>query len=130
MNDVIVAFVDHLLVPIIITVIVPFLISLIRQRIAQLENDKARSLLDGALDELQCAVSTAVSAVSQTYVDSLKKEKKFSVDSQKEAFRQAYQKSISLLSTETLDYLKTKFSDEDFEELVGSYIESVIYRNK
>lgn len=130
MNDVIIAFVDHLLVPIIITVIVPFIISLIRQKIAQLENDKARSLLDGALSELQGAVSVAVSAVSQTYVDALKKEKKFSAESQKEAFRQAYQKSISLLSTETLDYLKTKFSDEDFEELIGSYIESIIYRNK
>ena len=130
MNDVIISLVDHLLVPIIITVIVPFLISLIRQRVAQLENDKARSLFDGALDELQCAVSTAVSAVSQTYVDALKKEKKFSAESQKEAFRQAYQKSISLLSTETLNYLKTKFSDEDFEELIGSYIESIIYRNK
>ena len=130
MNDVIIAFVDHLLVPIIITVIVPFIISLIRQKIAQLENDKARSLLDGALSELQGAVSIAVSAVSQTYVDALKKEKKFSAESQKEAFRQAYQKSISLLSTETLDYLKTKFSDEDFEELIGSYIESIIYANK
>ena len=130
MNDVIIAFVDHLLVPIIITVIVPFIISLIRQKIAQLENEKARSLLDGALYELQGAVSVAVSAVSQTYVDALKKEKKFSAESQKEAFRQAYQKSISLLSTETLDYLKTKFSDEDFEELIGSYIESIIYANK
>ncbi len=69
---------------------------------AQIESAQGRELLAEVTD----AVSTAVAYVSQTYVDTLKKDGVFDIDAQKEALSRAYIKTANLLSQSARDALR------------------------
>ncbi len=94
-----------------IPVCAAFLIQFLRRQSgllsAQIESAQGRELLAEVTD----AVSTAVAYVSQTYVDSLKKDGVFDIDAQKEAFNRAYLKTVDLLSESALDALGKVHSD-------------------
>lgn len=59
------------------------------------------------------AVCTAVTAISQTYVDSLKKSGTFDQAAKEEAFAMAKQKSLAIMGTAGQAALKVTYSDID-----------------
>ena len=71
-------------------------------------------------------IQKTVDTVSQTYVDRLKKEGKFTKESQEIAFDRAKDSVKSLLDTRTRDILSSVYSDLDkwIEIQIESYIKS------
>lgn len=76
---------------------------------SKIQNDK----LNGYIDKAEDAVATAVTAVSQTFVDSLKKSGTFDEASAKEAFGKAKDKALLLISQDAKDALKDVYGDLD-----------------
>jgi hypothetical protein len=73
----------------------------------KIDNDTADKYIRMA-DE---TISSCVIAVTQTYVDALKKENAFTKEAQKEAFKMAYNSVMSLLTVEAKDYLTNIYGD-------------------
>ena len=92
-------------VPVITTYLCKYLAEKKNEASARAKNETAKRLISLAFD----AVTKAVSMVNQTYVDTLKKEEKFSPENQKEAFENAYTAAMNLLTEEALEYLNTVY---------------------
>ena len=81
----------------------------LKSKTAQIKNQTVRQLLI----EVDEALSTAVTATSQTYVDQLKKEKNFGKDAQVEALNKAKDTFNSLISADAEKLLNTMYSTEE-----------------
>jgi uncharacterized protein YsxB (DUF464 family) len=96
-----------------LTVATGYLVAFIKKKIAELEvkinSQKANKYLDIAED----AVCTAVTAVSQTYVDALKNNSQFDQAAQQEAFNRAKDKAIAIMGTAAQQALKEMYTDFD-----------------
>jgi len=96
-----------------LTVATGYLVAFIKKKIAELEvkinSQKANKYLDIAED----AVCTAVTAVSQTYVDALKNNSQFDQAAQQEAFNRAKDKAITIMGTAAQQALKEMYTDFD-----------------
>ena len=77
---------------------------------------------------LDNAISTAVVAVNQTYVDELKKEDAFTAEAQKEAFQRVYKVAVNSLTEETMNYLATHIGD--LQGYIENKIEQKVVENK
>lgn len=73
----------------------------------KIDNDTADKYIRMA-DE---TITSCVIAVSQTYVDALKKDNLFTKEAQKEAFKMAYDSIMSLLTLEAKEYLTNIYGD-------------------
>ena len=67
---------------------------------------------------------SSVQTITQTYVDSLKKEGAFTEEAQKEAFNKCLALIKSQLTPELLEYIKNNFGD--METYLKTQIESMI----
>lgn len=83
----------------------------------KIENDK----IDRIVREIGNAVSDAVAACNQTYVDDLKKAGKFDEKAQKEALQRALSAAIKSLSSDAMEYIKDNYGD------TTSYLEDKIH---
>ena len=107
-------FLSNLLIAV-ITAAVPVLtaygVTLIRKAAAnaaaQTENTKAQ----GYITEIGLAVSDAVSATSQTYVDALKNKGEFTLEAQKEAAKMALSACIASLTPAAKDFITQVYGD-------------------
>ena len=77
---------------------------------------------------LDKSISQAVIATTQTYVESLKKQKKFDKAAQKEAFTKVYESVMLTLNEEATTYLQTAIGD--LEEYIVNKIESDVHLTK
>lgn len=80
------------------------------------------------LDEVEKAVSTAVTYTSQTFVDAMKKDGLFDVEAQKEAFSKSMSTTILLLSTAAQNTLKALYGD--LQDYLTPYIEAQVKLQK
>lgn len=128
-NTLIETIINVLLVPI-ITILSAYLVQLVKTKINLINDDKAKTQLNQAVDELQSRVLTAVNTVTQTYVDSLKKNGKFNVEEQQEALRKAYDLAVSMMTQGSLDYLIDELHEDGVRDLITSLIEQSIYQSK
>ena len=94
-------------VPIATGYLVAFLKNKAAQAKAQTENEAAKRYID----EIENAVSTAVTATSQTYVDALKKENTFTLEAQSKALKMAYDTALAMLSTSAIDFVENVYGD-------------------
>lgn len=76
---------------------------------------------------LNQTVTNCVMTTQQTYVDSLKKQGKFDLEAQKQAFQDTYAAVFRLLPQEAYEYLKTITADLD--QYIMSMIETRVYYN-
>jgi len=94
-----------------IPVLTAFLVSLIRakatQTIAQVDNQNAAEYLYQIAD----AITTAVTATSQTYVDSLKNKGEFTAEAQQEALKKALETAQASLSASALEFIFHAYGD-------------------
>lgn len=110
--------------PIIAACVAKYIKSAIRKNAANIKNEKIRNLIGYAGD----AVSLAVSTVSQTYVDSLKKSGSFDKVAQMTAKQMAIDKAKALITKEMRDAIESIYSS--FDSYMDSYIEGVVRAGK
>ena len=77
---------------------------------------------------LNDTIVNAVIATNQTYVETLKKEGKFTADAQKTAFTKTYETVMSLLTEDAKKYLVE--SVNDLEIYITNKIEAEVNFNK
>lgn len=95
-------------------VLVPLLswggVELVKWLSTKTKNEKLQKYIDDATT----AVVVAVSEVTQTYVDTLKKEGKFDKDAQKLAFELAKEKALILINDNSKKAINTVYNDFDY----------------
>ena len=129
--DVILAYLGQALQAIIIAV-VPILtvmaIGLLRAKSQKLQLDSQNMLVDATIAAVEKVVTKAVTFVSQTYVDNLKKDGQFSVEEQKIAFKKAYDRVVQLVGDEQQQLISGLFGD--FSVWLSTMIESAVKEQK
>lgn len=94
-----------------ISVATPYVVVFLRKKsanlTAQTDNAKAKQYINEATD----AIATAVTAVSQTYVDALKKDNAFTKEAQLEALERAKNTALSIMSEEAKTFIVTAYGD-------------------
>lgn len=73
-------------------------------------------------------ITDSVNYVQQTYVDSLKKEDKFTIEAQNEALEAAKNRAIELMNTDIQSAIENSYGNLD--TYVTTMIESIIAKNK
>jgi len=88
-----------------------YLVTFLRKKTAQVqaqtENEKAKQYLG----EITDAVTTAVTATSQTYVDALKADNAFTKEAQLEALSKAKDTALSILSPAAAQFIVEVYGD-------------------
>lgn len=111
-----------------LTAITAYVIALINAKRKQLieatENDKYDVYINLLLD----TVTKCVSATSQTYVETLKKENAFTKEAQVEAFNKTKTAVLDILSEDAVKYLTTAVGDLD--SLLQALIEAEVKSQK
>lgn len=98
-----------------------YLISVKIKELKQKTNDEtARKYLD----MLNATISTVVLSTTQTYVDALKREGKFDIEAQKNAFNMTYEAVMKVLTDEAKKYLVTAVGD--LETYITNKIEAEV----
>jgi len=87
---------------------------------AQTENERAQH----HLGEITNAVTTAVTATSQTYVDALKAENAFTKEAQLEALQKAKNTALSILSPAAAQFIADVYGD--LNEYLTAKIEETV----
>lgn len=77
------------------------------ETLIKIDNDMADKYVAMLFD----TITTCVSATTQTYVETLKKEGKFDAEAQKAAFEQTYNAVIATLTDEAKIYLTSIYGD-------------------
>lgn len=73
-------------------------------------------------------ITNCVLATQQTYVDTLKKEGKFTLEAQQIAFENTYNAVLNVLSEEVLLYLEELYGD--YQGYIAQLIEAEVFINK
>lgn len=112
----------------VIPVLTAFLVAYIRK-----VKDKAVAATDSTrrqwyAQEIAEAVSAAVSATSQTYVDELKKAGEFTVEAQKEAARKALAACLAAISPQAREFVEQMYGD--IAAYLGTRIEAEVRAQK
>lgn len=116
------------IVYIVLTAILPILVNyavkLFNAKIAELtanvESETAKRYIEAAVD----AIGIAVTAVNQTYVDSLKAEGKFDEESACVAKNLAIEKAKQLISMNSKEFIEMMYGD--FDEYLENAIEAYV----
>lgn len=95
-----------------------------KECLEKMENETAKKYLNMLHD----TVFDCVTVTNQTYVEALKKEGKFDLEAQKEAFEQTKDAVLNLLSAEAINYLQTALVDLD--AYINTQIEAAVNRQK
>ncbi len=107
------------------------IITFLNEEIDNLQKTKTfieHEKLNQYIDYAQQAITTAVTSVSQTYVDSLKKSGQFDKTAANNAKRQAIEIAEKLINDNSKIAIETIFGD--FEEYINNKIEAVIKSEK
>lgn len=111
-----------------IPVCAAFLVQFLRRKSAQIGAQTDSLTTKQMLDEVTAAISTAVTYVSQTYVDSLKKNGKFTPENQKIALDLAVERAKKLLTAEARDFLSVAYGSVN--DYLVSRAEAEVRRQK
>jgi hypothetical protein len=90
-----------------------YLTYLIGVKIEELKQKTDNELSKKYLGMLDATIESAVLATTQTYVEALKKEGKFDLEAQKNAFKQTYDAVMKLLTNEAIKYITSSVGDLD-----------------
>jgi hypothetical protein len=105
-----------------------YLTYLISVKIKELKQKTENETTKKYLDMLNGTISSAVLATTQTYVESLKKEGKFDMDAQKNAFKQTYEAVMKVLTDEAIKYITVSVGD--LETYITNKIEAEVKLTK
>ena len=111
-----------------VPVLTSYAIGYIRQagKRAQASTDDIKT--QGYIKEITDAISDAVEATSQTYVDALKKAGKFDAEAQAEAAKRALTACIASISPAANAFIKSAYGD--LEKYLANRIEAEVRKQK
>lgn len=107
----------------ILGILTKWLVSFIQQKMDEAAQKTDNELADKYLGMLSNTISKCVIATNQTYVETLKKEGKFDLAAQKEAFDMTKDAVLTILEGDVLNYLNEIIGDLD------TYIDKQIEAN-
>lgn len=107
----------------ILGILTKWLVSFIQQKMDETAQKVDNELADKYLGMLSNTISKCVIATNQTYVETLKKEGKFDLAAQKEAFDMTKDAVLTILEGDVLNYLNEIIGDLD------TYIDKQIEAN-
>ena len=105
-----------------------YLINLIKAKNAELKEKYNNDLYYKYSTMLEQTIIDCVLATNQTYVESLKKQGKFDLDAQKQAFTMTYERIMSLLTEDAKKFLEEAICDLNL--YVQNKIEAEVLANK
>lgn len=111
-------------VPVVSAFLVSFINKLRNQAVEQVEDAKRQSYIT----EIANAVSVAVAATSQTYVDALKTSGSFTVEAQKEAAQKALTACVAAISPAAQSFITSAYGD--LAEYLTNRIEAEVRKQK
>jgi Na+-translocating ferredoxin:NAD+ oxidoreductase RnfG subunit len=103
------------------TALVSLVCAFINAKINELTDNK---YIEGASQ----VVTDAVKTITQTYVDNIKKDGKFSEEAQQEAKKKAIEVAHTLITVNAQNAIQSLYGD--FDKWLDNKIESAIYTNK
>ena len=109
-------------------VLTTFLILFINKKSQELKAQTDNELYHKYIDMLEETVVNCVIATNQTYVDSLKKQGKFDLEAQKEAFNRTYSQVMLILADDAKVYLESAVGD--LNAYITNMIEAQVKENK
>ena len=124
-------FLSELLIAVItaaVPVLSAFLIAFIKKAAVQAAEQTESIKCQGYITEIANAVSVAVAATSQTYVDALKKSGSFTVEAQKEAAQKALTACVASISPAAQTFISTVYGD--LTEYLTNRIEAEVRKQK
>lgn len=92
-------------------ILTAYLVKIINVKIEEISTKRKSEIEKKYLEMLGETVSNCVIATTQTYVETLKKNGKFDLEAQKEAFNQTYTAVMNILSEEAKTYLTQVVGD-------------------
>ena len=101
-------------------ILTAYICQLIKAKMVEIAEKTDNDLFDKYNFMLTDTITSCVIAVNQTYVDTLKKQGRFDLDAQKEAFKRVYEQVLDILKGDAYDYLNEVYSD------LNGYITSLI----
>lgn len=107
------------------------LMSFINAKIDELQTEKEikdNELLNQYIDMVQQIVYDVVLSITQTYVETLKKQGKFDEEAQKHSKEMAVEMAKTLISEEAKNAIITVYND--FDSYLASLIESIVKQSK
>lgn len=127
MKDAILTILESILI-IAIPILARYLVTFLKKKAdeaAVKSNNEAFSFM---IKEIVDAVSTAVTYVSQTYVDALKKDGIFTKEDQEEALERALTMVMEILSREAIDFIEDVYGN--ITKFLTAKIEAEVRRQK
>ena len=121
-NNIVTIIFELCIIPI-LGILTKWLVSFIQQKMDEAAQKVDNELADKYLGMLSNTISKCVIATNQTYVETLKKEGKFDLAAQKEAFDMTKDAVLTILEGDALDYLNEIIGDLD------TYIDQQIEAN-
>lgn len=117
-----------LVIMIVVPVATTVLTYLFKTYVEELINKNVQGETAEALKKGVDIIADSVNYVQQTYVDSLKKEEKFTAEAQAEALDAAKNRAIELMNTDIQSAIESSYGDLD--TYVTTIIESLICKSK
>ena len=109
-------------------ILTAYAVKLIKSKTEEIKVKHDNQLLNKYLDMLQVTVTDCVTATTQTYVDRLKKEGKFTEAAHKDAFDMTFNNILTILGDDAKEYLTEAVGDLD--SYIATKIEAEISRTK
>jgi cell division protein ZapA (FtsZ GTPase activity inhibitor) len=109
-------------------ILTAYVVKLVNAKIEDINKERDNVLEEKYLTMLGATISDCVTATTQTYVESLKKQGKFDAEAQKEAFNQTYTAVMNILSEEAKKYLTVAVGDLNL--YITQKIEAEVNTNK
>jgi cell division protein ZapA (FtsZ GTPase activity inhibitor) len=109
-------------------ILTAYVVKLVNAKIEDINKERDNILEEKYLTMLGVTISDCVTATTQTYVESLKKQGKFDAEAQKEAFNQTYTAVMNILSEEAKKYLTVAVGDLNL--YITQKIEAEVNANK
>ena len=118
---------EIVLIPV-IGVLTAYVVKLIKSKTEEIKVKHDNELLNKYLDMLQVTITDCVTATTQTYVDRMKKEDKFTEEAHKDAFDMTFNNVLTILGADAKEYLNEAVGDLD--SYITTKIEAEINRTK
>lgn len=111
-----------------IPVITSELTKFLKLQVQTIKEKTKQEVLNKHIDRAGKVVEDIVKAISQTTVDTLKKQGAFTKEKQREAFNEAKSKVLEVLTKESKEALQEAYGDINI--WIDTQIESTVKRNK
>ena len=126
-NQLIATILETCLIPLLIA-LSGFLITFLKAKSKELKEKTKNETAKKYIDLVEKTIADCVTATTQTYVETLKKENAFTEEAQREAFVMTYNAILTILGDDCIKYLQEAFKDA--EMYITNQIEAQVQLQK